>query len=147
MYLREEWYGIFKALTLTCNYIFRVWGITYPLVRCSHIVLHVHIIDIAASLSDNLSRSLCRNFGNLDLSLPILDAVFELAASVLLLDEFERIRHVTHFFHKTHLLSVVHVYSIDDLPCLSDILHGLVLFLYLDLHFRLDALLLLQCII
>ena len=120
------------------------------LLRChwhlSHIVLHVHIVDVATRLSNDLSSLFGRDLSDFNLSFPVSNAVFELTISILLLNELEWIGHVLHILHQPDLLPVVDIDSFDNTSCLLDIYHSLFLLLNLDLHLGLNPFLLFQCI-
>jgi len=97
-------------------------------------VSHIHLVDKASIVSNDLRSLLSSNFGNLDFSLPVFDAVNQLLALVLLLHKLDWIGHILHQLLQTLLLSIHNVNLVDFLSGLRDGVIGFLLLLLFDLH-------------
>ena len=93
-------------------------------------------------MSDDRFGLLGSNFCNLDLSLPVLDAVDELLALVLLFHEFRGVRHILHLSLKISLLSVNESSILNLSSSLVDGILSLILLGDFDLHLAGDHVLL-----
>ena len=100
--------------------------------------LCILVVNVTTILSNHLFSLLVCNFCNLNLSLPVLNAVLEFLALILLLNKLGWVWHICNLLLHCPLTSIVQVNLLNILLSLLDSFLCLFHLLLFDLHFNRD---------